>query len=47
VEYYTGLDASQLSDNALAFKVAHIIKIRQLEAEEGLGKTVNLLFGGK
>jgi len=31
VEYYTGRDASQLSDDALANKVAHITRIRQLE----------------
>jgi len=33
VEYYTGRDASQLSDNALAIKLAHIKRIRQLEAK--------------
>jgi hypothetical protein len=47
VEYYTGRDASQLTDNTLALKVAHIIRIRQLEAEESISKTVNLLYGGK
>jgi len=41
VEYYTGRDASQLSDNALAMKLAHINRIRKMEAENGYGKLLN------
>lgn len=33
VEYYTGRDASQLSDDALAMKLAHIETIRKQEAK--------------
>jgi hypothetical protein len=33
VEYYTGIDASRLSDKALAMKVAHIAQIREMEAK--------------
>lgn len=47
VEYYTGRDASQLSDDALALKLAHITRIRKMEAENGYGKHLNGLFGGK
>ncbi len=34
VEYYTGRDASAMSDEALALKLAHIKRIRKMEAEE-------------
>jgi len=34
VEYYTGRDASAMTDEALAMKLAHIRKIRQMEAKE-------------
>jgi hypothetical protein len=43
VEYYTGRDASQLSDEALAMKLAHINRIRKMEAESGHGKILNSL----
>lgn len=33
VEYYTGRDASSLSDDQLALKLAHILKIRKMEAD--------------
>lgn len=46
VEYYTGRDASQLTDDALAMKLAHIYRIRRMEAENGYGKILNQLFGG-
>jgi hypothetical protein len=44
VEYYTGRDASHLTDEALAIKLAHISKIRRIEAEESNGKVINRLF---
>jgi hypothetical protein len=47
VEYYTGRDASQLSDDALVMKLAHINRIRKLEAENGYSKLLNGLSGGK
>lgn len=34
VEYYTGRDASAMTDEALAMRIAHIYKIRKMEAEE-------------
>jgi hypothetical protein len=43
VEYYTGRDASLLSDDALVMKLAHINRIRKMEAESGYGKTLNSL----
>ncbi|MFC3826276.1 hypothetical protein ACFORI_09955 [Niastella sp. GCM10012298] len=43
MEYYTGRDASQLSDEALAMKLAHITRIRKMEAESGYDKTLNRL----
>jgi hypothetical protein len=33
VEYYTGRDASAMSDDQLAMKLAHILKIRKMEAD--------------
>jgi len=44
VEYYTGRDASHLSDEALALKLAHINKLRKIEANESTGKVLNSLF---
>ncbi|WP_262711665.1 hypothetical protein [Niastella caeni] len=41
MEYYTGRDASLLSDDALVMKLAHINRIRKMEAENGYGKTLN------
>jgi hypothetical protein len=34
VEYYTGRDASGLTDTALARKVGHILRLRKMEAEQ-------------
>jgi len=45
VEYYTGRDASQMSDEALAMKLAHISKLRKIESEESAGNVINRLFG--
>lgn len=47
VEYYTGRDASQLSDDALVMKLAHINRIRKMEAENENSKLLNVLSGGK
>lgn len=33
VEYYTGRDASLMTDEALIMKVAHINRIRKMEAK--------------
>jgi hypothetical protein len=33
VEYYTGRDASAMSDDQLAMKLAHILSIRKMEAD--------------
>jgi hypothetical protein len=44
VEYYTGRDASQMTDDALAIKVGHINRIRKMEADEGNGKILNRLL---
>ncbi|GGH78145.1 hypothetical protein GCM10011379_45580 [Filimonas zeae] len=40
VEYYTGRDASLLSDEALVLKVAHIKTIRKMEAENSLNNSL-------
>ena len=46
VEYYTGLDASLLSEDKLAMKVAHIQRIRQLEKEETIDKQLQAMLNG-
>jgi hypothetical protein len=45
VEYYTGRDASAMSDEALAQKLAHIDRIRKMESEESIGKVLKNLLG--
>jgi hypothetical protein len=45
VEYYTGRDASQMTDNELALKVAHISRIRQMEAEQTMIEQLNVMLG--
>jgi hypothetical protein len=47
IEYYTGRDASQLTDDQLAMKVAHLQRIRKMEHEETLSEQLNLLFSGQ
>jgi hypothetical protein len=34
-----------MTDEALALKLAHITRIRKIEAEESVGKALNNLFG--
>jgi len=38
VEYYTGRDASAMSDEALSLKLAHIKKIRKIEGDSSFLK---------
>lgn len=45
VEYYTGHDASQMTDNQLALKVAHITSIRKMEAEQTMIEQLSILLG--
>lgn len=42
VEYYTGRDASLLTEDQLVIKVAHILKVRELEESSALAKHLKL-----
>jgi len=45
IEYYLpGLDASQLSDYALAVKLSHLLKIRKLEQDGDTSNLVNRIL---
>jgi hypothetical protein len=44
IEYYTGRDASLMSEDELAIKTAHIMRIRQMESEESLNKQLQALL---
>jgi hypothetical protein len=42
--YFQGLDVSSLTDREWTLKLAHLLKIRQMEAEGQIAQTLNKIL---
>jgi len=43
--YLPGLEVSKISDNEYVERLAHLLKIREMEQKELIAKTLNRSFG--
>ena len=46
-EYYTGQSASLLTDDQLAMKIAHLSRIREMEAEQTISNQLQAILNGQ
>ena len=47
IEYYTGRDASQMTEWQMAVKLAHIQRIRKIESENTISEQLSVLLNAK